>query len=126
MKDPARETALGVHLGNAYPHERVRWYAQAIVLPDLRRFHAFIVLAEELHFGRAARRLMMSQSPLSRLIYGLEQDAGIVLFERNRRSVKLTPAGRSFLLDARDIIALMNDAVIRTKYVANAPPTAQK
>jgi DNA-binding transcriptional LysR family regulator len=83
------------------------------MIPDLRRFRAFVVLAEELHYGRAAERLKMCQSPLSRLITGLERDIGIALFARTHHRVALTAAGRSMLHDARRIIAHVDTALRR-------------
>ncbi|ACG72317.1 transcriptional regulator, LysR family [Anaeromyxobacter sp. K] len=60
---------------------------------DLRELRAFLVVASELSFRRAAERLHMSQPPLSRLIAGLERDLRVRLLERSTRSVSLTPAG---------------------------------
>ena len=84
-------------------------------MPDLRRLYAFVVVAEELHFRRAAQRLVMAQSPLSRLIKGLERDVGAVLFKRTRRSVKLTRAGQALLHDARELLGLTERAVKRVR-----------
>ena len=71
---------------------------------EFRQLECFIAVAEELHFGRAAERLCMTQPPLSRQIQLLEQDLGVTLFERNSRQVLLSAAGRRFLRDARHLL----------------------
>ncbi|WBY03125.1 LysR family transcriptional regulator [Ramlibacter tataouinensis] len=76
-----------------------------------RALGAFVVVAEELHFGRAARRLHMSQPPLSQQIRQLEEDVGATLFTRTTRSVQLTPAGRLLLDRARRLAADADAAV---------------
>nr|MDP2190298.1 LysR family transcriptional regulator [Rhodoferax sp.] len=64
----------------------------------------FTVLAEELHFGRAAARLAMTQPPLSSAIKALEEELGVRLLERDSKHVRLTPAGSAFLSEARVIL----------------------
>lgn len=77
---------------------------------DLNQLRCFVTVAEELHFGRAAVRLNMTQPPLSRQIQVLEHIIDAPLLERTSRSVRLTPAGRSFLPEARRILKLAESA----------------
>jgi len=77
---------------------------------ELRHLRFAVTLSEELHFGKAAARLNISQPPFSRHIRQLEDELGVQLFRRTRREVKMTDAGRLFVAQARQILADTEEA----------------
>ncbi|GAB2601414.1 LysR substrate-binding domain-containing protein [Pseudactinotalea suaedae] len=83
----------------------------------LDQLRGFVAVAEELHFGRAAQRLLMTQPPLSRQIQKLERAVGARLLDRDQRSVSLTAAGQAFLEDARRMLATADAALARARRV---------
>ena len=85
---------------------------------DIRQLRQFIAVAEELHFRRAADRLNMSQPPLTAAINRLEKDVGARLIERGNRVVSLTPAGRTLLDHARQVVAEAGRALTATRDAA--------
>ena len=86
---------------------------------ELRHLRCFLAVAEELHFARAAERLHIEQSPLSRAIKELEEELGTQLFLRTTRSTRLTHAGRLFLEHVPRVFTALQQARDSVKAVAN-------
>lgn len=85
---------------------------------ELRQMRYFIAVADELHFGRAARKLHIAEQPLSYQVKKLEEELGFKLLDRTTRSVSLTPAGASFLQDARKIVEKSERAADTARRIA--------
>lgn len=90
-----------------------------MVLPDIRLLQAAIALAEELHFSRAANRLHITQSALSKQIAKLEDEIGFQLFIHNHQIVEITESGRTFVEEAREAVFHAERAVLSGRAIAN-------
>ncbi len=90
-----------------------------MVLPEIRLLQAAIVLAEELHFSRAADRLHIGQSTLSKQIFKLEGEISFQLFRHNQQVVALTEAGRAFVEEARESVFHAERAVLTARAIFN-------
>jgi DNA-binding transcriptional LysR family regulator len=93
-----------------------------VVGVETRELRYFVAVAEELHFGRAARRLGMAQPPLSRAIQQLERRLGVTLFERDNRAVALTAAGAVLLREGRAALDAVDAADRRTRRAGSGRP----
>jgi DNA-binding transcriptional LysR family regulator len=89
---------------------------------ETRELRYFVAVAEELHFGRAARRLGIAQPPLSRAIRQLERRLGVTLLERTSRAVTLTQAGSVLLHEGRAALDAVDAADRRTRRAATGAP----
>lgn len=87
---------------------------------ELRQLRYFVMLAEELHFGRAAAREHIVQSALSQQLQRLERELGVRLLERTTHHVRLTAAGDAFLREARQILTHVDRAVVAAQHAAGS------
>ena len=90
---------------------------------ELRQLRYFVILAEELHFGRAAAREHVVQSALSQQLQRLERELGVLLIERTTHHVQLSPAGAAFLIEARQILAHVDRAAVAAQRAARSTPS---
>ncbi len=84
---------------------------------EFRQLEYFLGVASELHFSKASEKLFIAQPALSRQIQQLEQNLGVLLFERDKRNVKLTPAGEYLCVEASRLLSQLNNIKQRTQLI---------
>jgi LysR family transcriptional regulator, benzoate and cis,cis-muconate-responsive activator of ben and cat genes len=84
---------------------------------ELRQLEYFLGVANELHFSKAAEKLFIAQPALSRQIQALEENLGVLLFERDKRNVKLTPAGEYLREEATGVLSQLENITKRTQLI---------
>jgi DNA-binding transcriptional LysR family regulator len=103
-----RGPAFPVQYRLGIAHPPAPWYREDPAM-SLVQLESFVAVAEEGHVGRAARRLHVSQPPLTRRIQSLEAELGVELFERTPRGMRLRPAGQQLLARVREILSRVDD-----------------
>src|ERR687893_1640801 len=104
-------------VGNARRTSSHNPRAWTSAVPELRQLRAFVAVAEELNFTRAAERLHLGQAGVSRAVATLERELGVTLLERTSHTVRLTPAGEELLRSGREVLAAADAAFARARAV---------
>ncbi len=112
-----RELASAPHTGDG-EHHNLRQFPDRLSSVDLRLVPSFLVLSEELHFGRAAQRLHLAQPALSQQLKRLEAQVGVKLVERSTRRVELTAAGLALARELPSGLARIDEAIAVARQAA--------
>jgi DNA-binding transcriptional LysR family regulator len=93
---------------------------------EIRHLRYFLAVCEELHLGRAALRLGMTQPPLGRAIRALEAGLGVILFQRSSRGVMPTAAGKALAVEARKLVEAFDFAVAEARRIGRSEGKAKR
>lgn len=120
MAAPSRGPGGHAHTASVWVGGAAPGYAWVVSLDQL---HAVVTIADAGTLVRAARRLHISQPPLTRKVRALEDELGVVLFERGARGMRPTPAGLALLERARGILAEVERAAEEARALARGSPS---